>query len=448
MNIVHALGWYYPDSIGGTEVYVAGLARRLRAAGHEIAIAAPSARRSTTAEYQHEQISVFRYPVPGHPTRNEAQGLVPARGAQELHKWLQRQRPDVLHVHSMVTGLGVHELRAARDLGIPIVLTHHLPSLGVVCRQGALMERGTAACDGLASPRRCAACVLETRGAPTWAAGVVARMPMPLSDALGYLGGPLGTGLGMVASIGRDRDRFREVNQLVDVQVVLNEAGRRILAANGVAPSRISINRLGVDQLVSRKPDPDRQPTTLPIRLGYIGRIDSTKGLRELVLAMRRVPEGRLTLTIVGPFQSSVPAGFGEELARLAQTDSRISLLPAVPATEVPQLLSQFDLLCCPSTGFENGPTVALESMAVGTPVVGTTLGNLGEIVRDDVDGRLVPPHDVAALAEVFAGVAAAPDRTIDRWRAAIGPVRTMQQITADYLSLYSRLRPTAARAS
>ena len=41
MKIVHLLGWYFPDSVGGTEVYVEGLCRRLRAAGHEVLIAAP-----------------------------------------------------------------------------------------------------------------------------------------------------------------------------------------------------------------------------------------------------------------------------------------------------------------------------------------------------------------------------------------------------------------------
>src|SRR5438552_18956040 len=41
VKIVHALGWYYPESLGGTEVYVAALCRRLRAAGHAVAVVAP-----------------------------------------------------------------------------------------------------------------------------------------------------------------------------------------------------------------------------------------------------------------------------------------------------------------------------------------------------------------------------------------------------------------------
>ena len=38
MKIAHLVGWYFPDSVGGTEVYVEGLCRWLRAAGHVVLI--------------------------------------------------------------------------------------------------------------------------------------------------------------------------------------------------------------------------------------------------------------------------------------------------------------------------------------------------------------------------------------------------------------------------
>jgi D-inositol-3-phosphate glycosyltransferase len=46
---------------------------------------------------------------------------------------------------------------------------------------------------------------------------------------------------------------------------------------------------------------------------------------------------------------------------------------------------------------------VALESIAVGTPVVASRVGGLAEIVRDGIDGFLVPPDDPKALAEKLA---------------------------------------------
>ena len=39
MKIVQAVGWYFPEGLGGTEIYVAGLCRRLREAGQEVFVA-------------------------------------------------------------------------------------------------------------------------------------------------------------------------------------------------------------------------------------------------------------------------------------------------------------------------------------------------------------------------------------------------------------------------
>ena len=105
MKIVQAVGWFYPESWGGTEIYVAGLARRLRAAGHDVSVAAPDTAHAGERRYEHEGLPVYRYPIPEHPTRAEAQGAVVVRGAGAFHEWLNAARPDIVHVHTFVTGL-------------------------------------------------------------------------------------------------------------------------------------------------------------------------------------------------------------------------------------------------------------------------------------------------------------------------------------------------------
>ncbi len=449
MRVVHALGWYYPENLGGTEIYVAGLCRRMRSAGQDVYVAAPQAGREGPAEYLHEGVPVFRYPIPAAPSRDEAQGLTAARGAELFHQWLSRLDPDVLHVHSLVTGLGLFELRVARRLGVPIVLTHHLPSLGYICRMGTLMERGVDPCDGIASPRRCGVCVLVSRGSALAAAQAASLLPRSLSAALGAIPGALGTGLGITASLVRDRERQRELAELVDYQVVLNECGMRIVRANGMPGDRLVLNRLGTDhEAVVRKPSVQVAPTAAPIRVGYLGRIDVPKGVRELLLAARMLPpDARFTLNIVGPMPPA-QSRFSEDLRRMAADDPRITFSPAVTSADVPTVLAGFDVLCCPSTGFENGPTVALEAMAVGTPIIASRIGNLAELVKDDVNGRLVPPGDVNALAAVLREAVEDPARTIDRWRTGLGEVRSLNDIATDYLALYARLDVTRARAS
>jgi len=87
---------------------------------------------------------------------------------------------------------------------------------------------------------------------------------------------------------------------------------------------------------------------------------------------------------------------------------------------------------------FENGPTIALESMAVGTPIVASRVGNLPEIIEDRVSGRLVPPGDVSALAAAISSIVDDPGGSIDLWRRHLPTPRTMDDVAVDYLSLYA----------
>jgi len=69
--------------------------------------------------------------------------------------------------------------------------------------------------------------------------------------------------------------------------------------------------------------------------------------------------------------------------------------------------------------------------------VVGANVPGISEIVTDGVTGRLVAPGDPRALAAVFAELAADPG-VIDRWRGALPRVRTMDDVTNDYLEMYA----------
>ena len=119
------------------------------------------------------------------------------------------------------------------------------------------------------------------------------------------------------------------------------------------------------------------------------------------------------------------------------------SFAPPVEPKAVYKVLATYDVLCCPSVCVEGGPTVALEANAMGTPVIGTRIGGLVEIVTDNTNGRLVAPGDWRALADVLKQIALDPCSTIDRWRPLVHPPRTMDEIVQDYLGLYSAFHPS-----
>src|SRR4051812_22593082 len=86
MRVVESAGFYFPDSVGGTEVYVNALAQQLKTSGVDCRIAAPR-EADTPSGYTYEGIEVFRYPFPEHPVRSETQGRVPPRHIDVFKSW-------------------------------------------------------------------------------------------------------------------------------------------------------------------------------------------------------------------------------------------------------------------------------------------------------------------------------------------------------------------------
>ena len=439
MRIIHAVGWYFPETLGGTEVYVAGLARRLRAAGHEVLVAAPDARHGRERTYEHDGIAVYRYPVPADPTRAECQGLVPARGAQHLHAWLASRRPDVVHFHSVVTGLGLHEIKAAKATRARIVVTTHSGRLGFACQRGTMMRWGERLCDGVTEPAKCAACELQHRGLPKLLARTMGAMPPALGRIARSLPGRCGTALAMSDLIARNRSMQREMLGLVDRFVVLTRWALDALAANGAPRGKLALNPLGLGQTtVPRKPGPREQPTVRPVKVGYLGRFESLKGVADLARAVASLPEDiAVSVEFRGPVNGAEPRCLDETRAWVDR-DPRMRFAPAATWREACRVLAGYDVLCCPSRCLEGGPTVAIEAHAAGTPVIGARVGGLAELVTDGVNGRLVEPGNWRELARVLAELGRDPARTIDRWRAALPPARTMDEVAADYLAVYA----------
>ncbi len=126
-----------------------------------------------------------------------------------------------------------------------------------------------------------------------------------------------------------------------------------------------------------------------------------------------------------------------DELKTRLASDPRVRFAPAVRSTEVPAVLASYDVLCCPSERAEGGPTVVIEAHSVGTPVMGNRIGGLAELVSDHVNGRLFKAGDIAALADALEEVATSPHQTIDTWREQLPRVRTIDDVTRDYLRLY-----------
>jgi glycosyltransferase involved in cell wall biosynthesis len=157
-------------------------------------------------------------------------------------------------------------------------------------------------------------------------------------------------------------------------------------------------------------PRPCRERFGLPVtgRPLFVaaGRLAEQKGFRFLVEAVRQLdasgPRAVFAIAGTGPLKSALH----EQIDRLGLRDD-VYLLDQCP--DMDSLYRCADGFVLSSVS-EAMPYVLLEAMAHGLPVVATSVGGVPEMIRDGVNGRLVPPGDPVALADAIRGLLAAPD--------------------------------------
>jgi len=345
----------------------------------------------------------------------------------------------VVHAHTFVTGLGLHELRAAKFAGARVIVTSHSASLGWICQRGTMMRWGQRLCDGLCRPAKCAACALQHRGMPIPLAAALGAVPPILARAARRLPGRVGTALSMSDVIEQNQAMQADMIDTVDRFVVLTAWALEAAVANGAPRAKLALNRLGLSQSkIAPKPGPDEAPTRSPVTVGYLGRFEALKGVHDLARAARALPAAlSIRVELRGPVVTVAERRCVAELQAIVKDDPRVTFAPAGSHEAAADIIAGYDVLCCPSLAVEGGPTVAIEAHAVGTPVIGTRAGGLAELVSDGINGRLVRPGSWRELAAALTDIATAPAVTIDRWRRALPPARTMDQIATDYLGMY-----------
>ncbi len=134
-----------------------------------------------------------------------------------------------------------------------------------------------------------------------------------------------------------------------------------------------------------------------------IGRLIPKKGFANLIRACGLLVEHRISFRCEifgeGPLENQLRAQIDE-----LGLQERVQLLGAKPQHDLREHLARANVFVMPSVpeaqgGMDNLPTVIMEAMATGLPVVSTTIGGIPEMVLDNETGFLVEPHDIVALA-------------------------------------------------
>jgi len=242
-------------------------------------------------------------------------------------------------------------------------------------------------------------------------------------------------------SLGRPVVRSRHVSipirhtlvyRLADRIITSGEAVRATVVAAGIAPEKIVSVSAGVDTeqfhpgVSGKSVRHELGLGGVPV-VGLVANIRGSKGHNVFLDAARAVLEAApdTRFLIVGD-----GVGFDEVKARVQQMGLESRVLLTGFRRDVPEVMAALDVLVLPSTRSEATSQVIPQALAVGTPVVGSDVGGIPELVREGETGRLVPAGDPGALAGAILASVRDPERS--RAMARTGQALILSQYTFD----------------
>jgi glycosyltransferase involved in cell wall biosynthesis len=136
------------------------------------------------------------------------------------------------------------------------------------------------------------------------------------------------------------------------------------------------------------------------LNIGYVSRIDKGKGWDIYLKALYELKKLDIKF-------KAVIVGHGDEITLMQEMINKFKLnddvkyLGKLPQIELPKIFNDLDVFIFPSVREgESLGLVGLESMACGTPVIGSAIGGIAEYVENSMNGYLFEPDNVEALVE------------------------------------------------
>lgn len=379
---------YYPYRIGGAEVSVQLLAESLADAGHGVSVITLHDAQQRTVE-QLNGVTLYRLPLrnlywPFSPTRNSLLRLSwhlldiynPLARA-DVRDLLEQIQPDVLHTNNLA-GFSVAVWDAARALGIAVVHTS---------RDYYLIHPNCTLYDGKHNQHPASLSCRLFSLVKKWRSQHVERY-VAISDHVGRL--------------------------------------HKELGYFPLAPAEVIYNSIA---------QPDQPPradaTEAVITLGYLGRIEPSKGIEVALQVCRRL----------GPGYRLQIAGTGQP-AYMAQLQAANGDLPLTWLGHVPpaQFFPGIDILLVPSQWAEPLGRVVLEAASYGVPVVGSDRGGIPEIINQGQTGYACPPDDADAFADAVGKLARQDRQEVATQCTTWAEQFSRQSITQHYLRTFEQL--------
>jgi glycosyltransferase involved in cell wall biosynthesis len=419
MRILHIIQRYWP-AVGGAEIHMRELSRRLANDGHEVTVvttdaldfellSTPGGRRIAEREQKCDGVRVLRFParhLPFAPLSYSAwrRGLYTLSGIRpvpvqaisrlscytpwvpDLWRWFRTTEETFDLAAAMnisFEALFIVGERFARRRGIPFV-SYPITHLGAGERPGADPVGGY-------HTMRHQLAVVRASDA------IIAQTP---------------TERAFYAALGVPAERIPVVGPGVDPEEIMGGDGASFRKRRGIVGPMVA----------------------------YVGAMAEDKGTLQVVEGVRRLWERGFEVELV--LAGTILSAFRRYLDELPAVDrERVRVLGPIDESEKRDLLAATDVVAMPSRTDSFG-IAYLEAWLYRKPVIGAQAWGIGDVIEDGRDGLLVPHGDAEALAEAVSWLLDHPTRREEM--GAYGEAKVYRQHT--WASKHAAVREAYAR--
>jgi glycosyltransferase involved in cell wall biosynthesis len=271
--------------------------------------------------------------------------------ARQFDAFIQEYKPDIIHCHLIGHHLGPSLLPVARFHGIPVVQTVH--DYHLVCPNYTLMRSGQSICDQRCFGNRYWHCVTNRCIKNSLSASLLGGIELALHRGMRWY--------------------EQGIHAFLCPSLFLKD----ILEAGGVPAGQLRYLPNFIDPDFSTTSLTDKEPI-----FTYFGRLSYEKGLTTLLKAFQSLPEVHLQIIGTGPEQESL-----EAMAETLQLQN-VKFLGYQSGQPLKNHIAQSRFIILPSEWYENAPMSILEAFGAGTPVIGSNIGGIPEMLRSLPDKR------------------------------------------------------------
>jgi len=280
--------------------------------------------------------------------------------ARKLEQLILQEKPDIAHIHLLFNGISVSILPVLQKYKIPIVMTAHDHRL--ICPAYAFTNGKQELCEICKESKQYWRCITNKCSKGNLTNSILLSLDC-------YF-----------------REYFYPPIKLIDQFIFVSKFSQnKHFEANPIYAEKST-------HLYNFTPIVQDGNSTKENYILYFGRISEEKGISTLIKAMKSFPHIHLKIAGTGPLLQKLSAD---------KTDN-ISFLGFKEGQELKELISKARFVVVPSECYENNPLTIIEAMTLSTPIIGSNIGGIPELIQSNITGYLFSPGSIEELTKVI----------------------------------------------